>query len=229
MDLHSIIKSQINMKYLWFYLPLLSLFSYTACANDRPVKEQQIEKSLTEKNNMENIESIVLGGGCFWCVEAVYLELKGVISVKSGYAGGTEKNPTYREVASGMTSHAEVIKVEFDPNVVSLEEIFEVFFFTHDPTTLNRQGNDKGPQYRSIILYTNDEQKALAEKYIDDFAPTLWEDPIVTELKKLDVFYEAEDYHQEYFSNNPNQPYCQFVVNPKVQKFRKKFADKLKN
>jgi peptide-methionine (S)-S-oxide reductase len=203
------------------------LCSVFACTEAQTPKKNQTNDKINQIESM-NTERIVLGGGCFWCVEAVYTELKGVITVKSGYAGGKEKNPTYKEVAYGLTSHAEVVEIVFDADVINLEEILEVFFATHDPTTLNRQGNDVGPQYRSIILYENDQQRSIAESVSTNFAPSLWDDPIVTEIKPLTIFYEAEDYHQEYFANNPNQPYCRLVINPKVQKFRKQFADKLK-
>lgn len=170
-----------------------------------------------------------LGGGCFWCLEAVLLELAGVESVVSGYAGGHVENPTYQQVCTGATGHAEVVQVTFDPTVVSFREILEVFFTIHDPTTLNRQGNDVGPQYRSAIFYHNEEQREVAQKTIAELdAADIWDNPIVTEVTSLDTFYEAEDYHQNYFENNSRQPYCQFVVAPKVAKFRKKFADKRK-
>ena len=207
----------------------LLLCTVFACTEAQtPSKSQNPKTDNIKEMESINTERIVLGGGCFWCVEAVYTELKGVITVQSGYAGGKEKNPTYKEVAYGLTSHAEVVEVVFDADIISLEEILEVFFATHDPTTLNRQGNDVGPQYRSIILHENEQQQAIAEQVKTNFAASLWDDPIVTEIKPLTVFYEAEDYHQEYFANNPNQPYCRLVINPKVQKFRKQFADKLK-
>jgi peptide-methionine (S)-S-oxide reductase len=173
-------------------------------------------------------DSIVLGGGCFWCVEAVYLQLDGVTKVISGYAGGKPKNPTYREVCSGLTGHAEVVKVVFEPEKISLAEILEIFWTAHDPTTLNKQGADAGTQYRSVIFYNNDAQKAAAEQSIKTVANTIWNDPIVTEISPLPTFYIAEDYHQNYFNLNSNQPYCQIVINPKIEKVRKKFASKLK-
>ena len=172
-------------------------------------------------------EIATLGGGCFWCVEAVYNQLKGVSSAISGYAGGHVANPTYREVCNKTTGHAEVVQVEFDNDVVSFGQILDIFFTVHDPTTLNRQGNDVGPQYRSIILYHNDEQKRIAEEKIKEFNE-VWSDPIVTEVKPCEKFYVAEDEHQEFFTNNPTWPYCQIVVAPKVAKFRKKFFDQLK-
>jgi peptide-methionine (S)-S-oxide reductase len=177
----------------------------------------------------KNLEKATLGGGCFWCTEAVYLQLKGVTDVKPGYSGGHVKNPAYREVCNGTTGHAEVVQVTFDPEQVSFSEILEVFFKTHDPTTLNRQGNDVGTQYRSAVFYHSDEQKEIAEKIIVQFEnEKVYNDPIVTEITAFDTFYPAEDYHINYFARNKNQPYCQFVVAPKVEKFEKIFKNKLK-
>jgi peptide-methionine (S)-S-oxide reductase len=174
-------------------------------------------------------EVATLGGGCFWCLEAVYEELRGVEKVESGYSGGTVPNPTYRQVCSGMTGHAEVVRVTFDPEVVSYREVLEVFFTIHDPTTLNRQGADVGPQYRSAIYYHDEEQRRVAEEVISELEEAgVWEDPIVTEVAPFDVFYRAEDYHQEYFRNNAYQPYCQVVIAPKVAKFRKEHLGRLK-
>jgi peptide-methionine (S)-S-oxide reductase len=180
--------------------------------------------------NLSNGKEIAtLGGGCFWCLEAVYDELKGVEHVESGYSGGPTSNPTYRQVCAGTTGHAEVIQVTFDPSVVSFREILQVFFTIHDPTTLNRQGADVGTQYRSAIFYHSPEQKATSEQVIAELnAAHVWDNPIVTEVTPFEKFYIAEDYHQEYFENNPNQPYCQVVVAPKVAKFRKQFLEKLK-
>ena len=174
-------------------------------------------------------EVTTLGGGCFWCLEAVYDELKGVESVESGYMGGQVENPTYRAVCTGSTGHAEVVRVTFDSDVVSFGEILDVFFTIHDPTTLNRQGADVGTQYRSAIFYHSDEQKQVAEEKIQEITDAgIWDNPIVTEVTPEDTFYIAEDYHQEYFANNPNAGYCRVVVAPKVAKFRKKFIDRLK-
>jgi peptide-methionine (S)-S-oxide reductase len=176
-----------------------------------------------------NLQTATLAGGCFWCLEAVYDELKGVHSVESGYAGGHVDNPSYRAVCSGTTGHAEVVQIRFDPNIVSYRDLLNVFFTIHDPTTLNRQGADIGTQYRSAIFYHDDEQKKIAEEVIRDLnTQKIWDNPIVTEVTKLDKFYVAEDYHQEYFANNPYQPYCQVVVAPKVSKFRKHFIEMLK-
>ncbi len=174
-------------------------------------------------------ELATLGGGCFWCLEAVFEQLRGVEKVESGYAGGTVDNPTYRQVCSGTTGHAEVVQVTFDPAVISFVEILDVFFATHDPTTLNCQGADVGTQYRSVIFYHSPEQKAAAEERIAELNTAgIWDAPIVTQVVPLEKFYRAEDYHQEYFRTNPEQSYCQFVVAPKVAKFRKQFAAKLK-
>jgi peptide-methionine (S)-S-oxide reductase len=176
-----------------------------------------------------NLQTATLAGGCFWCLEAVYDELKGVHSVESGYAGGQMDNPTYREVCNGNTGHAEVVQIRFDPGVISYRDLLNVFFTIHDPTTLNRQGGDIGTQYRSAIFYHDEEQKKIAEEAIKDLnAQRIWDHPIVTEMTKFDKFYVAEDYHQEYFANNPYQPYCQVVVAPKVAKFRKHFLQMLK-
>ncbi|HUE99464.1 MAG TPA: peptide-methionine (S)-S-oxide reductase MsrA [Anaerolineales bacterium] len=176
-----------------------------------------------------NFQTASLAGGCFWCLEAVYDEIKGVHSVESGYAGGQMDNPTYREVCNGNTGHAEVVQVHFDPNVVSYRDLLNVFFAIHDPTTLNRQGADVGTQYRSAIFYHDEEQKKIAEELIKDLnAQQIWDKPLVTEVSKLDKFYVAEDYHQEYYARNPYQPYCMAVVAPKVSKFRKHFLELLK-
>ena len=174
-------------------------------------------------------EVATLGGGCFWCLEAVFQELKGVEKVESGYTGGTGADPTYREVCSGTTGHAEVVQVTFDPEAISFEEILEVFFTIHDPTTMNRQGVDVGTQYRSAIFYDTPEQKKIAEQVIKEVnAAGIWDEPIVTEVTPLKTFYPAEDYHQEYYKINPEQPYCQVVIAPKIAKFRKQYLTKLK-
>ena len=176
-----------------------------------------------------NLQTATLAGGCFWCLEAVYDEIKGVHSVESGYTGGHVDNPSYRAVCNGDTGHAEVIQVHFDPGVVSYRDLLNVFFAIHDPTTLNRQGADVGTQYRSAIFYHDEEQKKVAEELIRDLnAQQIWDKPIVTQVEKLDKFYVAEDYHQEYFARNPYQPYCMAVVAPKVSKFRKHFLELLK-
>ena len=175
------------------------------------------------------LEIATLGGGCFWCLEAVFEQLRGVTKVESGYAGGSVPQPSYRQVCSGTTGHAEVVQVTFDPAVISFREILEVFFATHDPTTLNRQGPDVGTQYRSAIFYHTPEQKQVAEQVIAELnRANIWGAPVVTQVVPLEAFYQAEDYHQEYFRRNPGQGYCLAVVSPKVAKFRKQFAAKLK-
>lgn len=185
--------------------------------------------SENPSGNPATTEVATLGGGCFWCLEAVYDELKGVISVESGYMGGKNPHPTYEQVCGGRSGHAEVVQVTFDPAVVSFKEILEVFFVIHDPTTLNRQGNDSGTQYRSAIFYHSSGQKTAAEQVMANLGGAgLWRDPVVTEVTAASVFYIAEAYHQEYFANNPGAGYCQFVVAPKVAKFRKHFLGKLK-
>jgi peptide-methionine (S)-S-oxide reductase len=175
------------------------------------------------------MELATFGAGCFWCVEAVFQDLQGVQKVVSGYSNGRIANPTYREVCSGLTGHAEVIQITYDPKVISFEELLEVFWKTHDPTTLNRQGNDTGTQYRSGVYYHNDEQRRLAEEYKQKLNDAhAFDKPIVTEIEPLKSFYPAEDYHQNYFKQNGHEPYCQFVARPKVEKVRALFGDKLK-
>lgn len=174
-------------------------------------------------------EQATLGGGCFWCLEAVFELAEGVEQVKSGYAGGDAPNPTYKAVCAGTTGHAEVVQVTFDPQVISYRDLLEIFFTVHDPTQLNRQGNDVGTQYRSAVFHHTEEQAQTARSVIEEMdAEGVWDAPIVTELTALDVFYPAEDYHDAYFQRNGNQPYCQFVVAPKVVKFRQKFAHRLR-
>lgn len=177
----------------------------------------------------KQLQTATLGGGCFWCLEAVYELVNGVESVVSGYAGGHVANPSYERVCTGTTGHAEVTQVTFDPSVVSLSHLLDIFFTIHDPTTLNRQGYDVGPQYRSIILYHNDEQKAEAEAAIKRVVEQgLYRDPLVTQVEPLDIFYKAEDYHQEYFRSNPGASYCQVIIEPKVAKFRDKYLADLR-
>ena len=184
---------------------------------------------MMENNGSSRTEVATLGGGCFWCLEAVYQELRGVEKVKSGYSGGDVPNPTYRQVCSETTGHAEVVQVTFDPNEVSYRDILEVYFTIHDPTTLNRQGADVGTQYRSAIFYHSEEQKRVAEEAISDLdAEGIWNNPIVTEVVPFDEFYVAEGYHQDYFRNNGFQPYCQVIIAPKVAKFRKQHLERLK-
>jgi len=179
---------------------------------------------------MANLETATLAAGCFWCVEAVFDDLQGVEDVVSGYAGGHTENPTYKEVCSETTGHAEVVQMRFDPEVLSFADLLRVYFTVHDPTTLNRQGNDVGSSYRSAIFYHSDAQRTTAESVLAEItAEELYPNPIVTEVSALDKFWPAEDYHQEYFANNPSQPYCSGVVAPKVAKFRQKFASRLKS
>lgn len=180
-------------------------------------------------NDTKRTESATLGGGCFWCLEAVYERVEGVTGVRSGYAGGDKPEPTYQEVCSGTTGHAEVVEVRFDPDVISYREILEIFFAIHDPTTVDRQGADVGSQYRSAIFHHSDAQRETAEELVRELeADDVFGAPIVTEIAPLDTFWPGEDYHQEYFRRNPHQPYCQVVVAPKVAKFRQRFAHRLR-
>ncbi len=219
-----------------YSLLISAIVLISACNSNNQLVEKDnsqtntLNQTIEKMDNMKDYELATLGGGCFWCVEAIYLELKGVEKVVSGYAGGKIKNPSYREISAGTTGHAEVIQVTYDPKVISYAEVLEIFWHSHDPTTLNRQGNDVGTQYRSAIFYHNEEQKAIAEKSLKDTdASDLWDDPIVTEIAPLDVFYKAEDYHQNYYNlNRDKNPYCSIVIAPKLVKFREKFEDKLK-
>lgn len=177
-----------------------------------------------DQNATDDTETAVFGAGCFWCVEAIYERVNGVKSVESGYAGGHVEDPTYKQVTTGTTGHAEVARLEFDPNVISYEELLQVFWHTHNPTTKNRQGADVGPQYRSVIFYLNDEQKKIAEESLKKTDKSdLWEDPIVTEIEPLSNYSVAENYHQNYYENNPNAGYCSIVIAPKIAKFKKDF------
>ena len=190
-----------------------------------------INSKITEpKGDQSNMETATLAGGCFWCIETIFDELKGVDKVISGYSGGKTENPTYEEVCTGRTGHAEVVQITFDPSVISYKQLVEIFFYVHDPTTLNQQGADKGTQYRSAIFYHSDEQKKIAEEVIKETeASGLWDDPIVTEVTEFDKFYSAEDYHQDYYVNNKEKSYCSIVIAPKVQKFYKKYDYLLKD
>ena len=201
---------------------LLYLFiSFSACA-------QNNTNSKPNKINMTNIETITLGSGCFWCTEAFFQRLKGVVKVTSGYSGGFVDNPTYEQVCDKNTGHAEVCQVLFDTTKISLDEILSVFWKTHDPTTLNQQGNDIGPQYRSVVFFHNKHQEDLAKKYINELnAAKAWPNPVVTTVEAFEKFYAAENYHQNYYNNNKNQGYCRYVIGPKLEKFEKVFADKL--
>jgi len=177
----------------------------------------------------EQREIATLGGGCFWCLDGIFRDLKGVEKVESGYAGGQTKNPSYREVCAGTTGHAEVVQVTFDPSAISFRDVLGVFFTIHDPTTPNRQGADVGTQYRSVVLYHSDDQRRIAEQVISELTDAkVWDDPIVTQIVPYTTFYPAEQYHQDYFAQNPDQPYCRVVIAPKVSKFRKRYLDRLK-
>jgi len=204
----------------------LLVFVITAGCQEAKSTHIKVKKEM----NVKNPEKATLGSGCFWCTEAVFERVNGVVDVVSGYAGGTTENPSYQDVCSGTTGHAEVVQVTYDADVISYDEILEIYWKTHDPTTLNRQGNDVGTQYRSVIFYHNDEQKHKAEYYKSKLEKSgAWKDPVVTEIKPLTKFYPAEDYHQNYYEKNPYQGYCAFVIQPKIEKFEKVFKDKLKN
>jgi peptide-methionine (S)-S-oxide reductase len=217
-------------------LTILIIFAYSnsflvSCAQKRTDYESNKSAipETTIKSNL-TMDTATFGAGCFWCVEAQFQLLDGVISVTSGFSGGTVKNPAYREVCNGTTGHAEVCQIVYDPSKISFDELLAAFWQTHDPTQLNRQGNDVGTQYRSVIFYHNEKQKELAEKYKKELnASGAWDKPIVTEISPAGPFYKAEDYHQNYFNGNGEQPYCQYVIQPKVEKFRKVFKDKLKH
>jgi peptide-methionine (S)-S-oxide reductase len=206
-----------------------SLFSCNNSGDVKAVPQIQEQQMNTEQSGNAAYDTATFGAGCFWCVEAVYQQLEGVISVTSGYSGGDVKNPTYKEVCYGKTGHAEVTQIVYDPKIISYADLLQAFWAAHDPTTLNRQGNDVGTQYRSVIYYHNEQQHKLAEQYKKELdASHAFADPIVTEISPMTEFYKAEDYHQDYYNQNGDQPYCQFVVKPKVEKFQKVFKDKLK-
>lgn len=207
-------------------IALTCLVLAASCQAEPPRPKQ----SNSEKEKpMGKLATATFGGGCFWCTEAVFLELQGVEKVTSGYSGGRVPNPTYEQVCSGTTGHAEVIQIEYDPEKIDFSQLLEVHFKTHDPTTLNRQGADVGTQYRSVVFYHDQQQKETAEQVIKQFNEQgVYDDPVVTEVAEFEKFYPAEQYHQDFFANNPNQGYCRAVVQPKVEKFRKVFADKLK-
>ncbi len=189
-----------------------------------------MDQNQTQSPLSESIQVATLGGGCFWCTEAAFSQLKGILKVESGYSGGHVKNPTYEDVCSGETGHAEVVQISFDPKIISYKDILEIFFTVHDPTTLNRQGADAGTQYKSVVLFHNEEQKALAEETIRELSKAnLYSDPIVTQVVPFTEFYKAEDYHQEYFRRNSRAPYCQVVIAPKVMKLREHYRDRLKD
>lgn len=216
------------MKRLFIFLAIFLPF-LGGCQNQNPSAKVQLKKKPMTTTTPSHFDTATFGGGCFWCTEAMFAELKGVQSAVSGYSGGTVKNPSYKEVCAGTTGHAEVIQVVYDPSIITFAQLMQVFFLTHDPTTLNRQGNDIGTQYRSVVFYRNEEEKRIAQETIAEVATSgVYSDQIVTTLEPFEVFYEAEDYHQDYFSQNSNQPYCSLVINPKLMKFRKTFESLLK-
>lgn len=206
----------------------LILMAIPGCKSGAQPTQKVMDMSEKEITSVKT-DTATFGAGCFWCVEAVFQELDGVMSVSSGYMGGAVKNPTYKEVCTGQTGHAEVARIIYDPAKISFADLLEVFWKTHDPTTLNRQGADVGTQYRSVIFYHSEEQKTEAESYkkkLDESGA--WDKPLVTEISPAEIFYEAEEYHQNYYTQNGDASYCQFVIRPKMDKFRKAFADKLK-
>ena len=203
---------------------------FTPSPSGQKPRESGKGKEVQMNQNHHKIEQITLGGGCFWCLEAVFSDLKGVDEVHSGYTGGSLPDPTYRQVCEGDTGHAEVVRIAFHPDIIALKEILRIFFAIHNPTTLNQQGADLGTQYRSAIFYQNSEQRKIAEEVISEVERSkIWNGAVVTETAPLKTFYPAEDYHQEYYRNNPDQPYCVAVIAPKVLKFRKFYFEKLKN
>lgn len=213
------------MSTLSFIIITVHLFSCNENTKTIPAMQNITKSDLTTSST----DTITFGAGCFWCVEAVFQQLEGVISVTSGYSGGDIKNPTYKEVCAGNTGHAEVCQIVYDPKKITVADLLQAFWLSHDPTTLNRQGNDIGTQYRSVIFYHNDYQKEQAERYRKELnASGAYSDPIVTEIAPFTIFYKAEDYHQNYFNENGDAPYCQFVIKPKVEKFQKVFKNKLK-
>lgn len=219
-----------RLRYIWaLSLGIFSLVAFGNCSESPNAKVMSEEPNLENVENIEGMDTITLGAGCFWCVEAIFQELEGVHKVIAGYANGTVKNPSYKEVCSGRTGHAEVAQVHYDPDKISIDEILEVFWQTHDPTTLNRQGADVGTQYRSGVYYHNEEQKEKAEHYKAKLNESgAFEDSVVTEIEPLKSFYEAENYHQDYYNNNSGEGYCKMVIRPKLEKFRKVFKEKLK-
>lgn len=213
---------------LFMFVVATTLFGNASCTSRENVYSGT-ENSMSEIISNDSLQVATFGSGCFWCTEAIFQQVDGVIKVESGYSGGKVKNPTYREVCSGLTGHAEVTQLTYDPKKVSFEELLEVFWGTHDPTTLNRQGADEGTQYRSAIFYHTPEQKQLAETYKKKLdASGAFNDPIVTEITAFTNFYKAEDYHQNYYNLNGSAPYCSFVIKPKLDKFKKVFGDKMK-
>lgn len=217
------LKLKYSIAVTWF-----TAIFFTACGQSPAAKQKE---SIMENKNITagTLDTATFGSGCFWCVEAVFQLLDGVTKVESGYSGGHIKNPSYREVCNGTTGHAEVCQITYDKSKISFKDLLEVFWKTHDPTTLNRQGNDAGTQYRSAIFYHNAEQKELAEKYKSELNKSgAWADPVITEITAYTAFYKADDYHQNYFNQNGSEPYCRYVIQPKVEKFEKVFKDKMK-
>lgn len=216
-----------------YLISLAGAILFMACTNPEKGSQKQSEDlNNNQKSNLmetKNLDTATFGGGCFWCVEAVYQQLNGVVSVASGYSGGQRANPTYEQVCSGATGHAEVIQIVYDTTKISFDELLQVFWTVHDPTTLNRQGADVGTQYRSVVFYHNEYQKEITESYIEKLnTEHAFNNPVVTEVSPFTAFYKAEDYHQNYYNDNQNQPYCSMVIQPKVEKFKKVFGDKLK-
>jgi methionine-S-sulfoxide reductase len=236
-DFRAIDKNKLKSIFILFqFITVFVIISdaYSETINER--NQMENKNLLTSSDKVElpgsssSVDTITLGGGCFWCVEAVYEMLDGVVKVESGYSGGTVKNPAYREVCTGRTGHAEVAQITFDNNKTSVEEILKVFFTVHDPTTLNRQGADVGTQYRSVIFYRNEQQRKIARNIIDELnLEHVYSNPIVTQVTPFTVFYKAEDYHQDYYNQNKEAPYCKLVIQPKLEKFEKVFKDRLKH
>jgi peptide-methionine (S)-S-oxide reductase len=209
---------------------IITLTTLVSCGENKKPNTYMTSDLTSSQNTNYKTETATFGTGCFWCTEAIFEQLKGVIKVSSGYSGGHVDNPTYKEVCDGTTGHAEVVQVVYDPEKLTFDELLEVFWQTHDPTTLNRQGNDVGTQYRSAIFYHNDEQKQKAEKYKRELDTSgAFSKPIVTEITPFSKFYVAENYHQDYYTNNGSQPYCYYVIKPKMEKFKKVFKDKIKH
>jgi peptide-methionine (S)-S-oxide reductase len=216
------------MKRFSIAMSAVLMISIVGSSCGQKAKEEKV-KTITVNEIKPGMEIATFGSGCFWCTEAIFLNIDGVVKVESGYSGGKVKNPTYKEICSGLTGHAEVIQVTYDPNVVTYDELLEIFWQTHDPTTLNRQGADEGTQYRSVVFYHNEGQKTLAESYKKKLTEAkAFDNPIVTEISPYSTFYKAEDYHQNYYNLNGSAPYFSFVIKPKLDKFRKVFKDKLK-
>jgi peptide-methionine (S)-S-oxide reductase len=213
------------LKNIILFLLSIAIYFQSSCSQ----QENHEKNKATMSAIPSKTDTATFGAGCYWCVEAIFQRINGVISVESGFSGGHIKNPTYREVCTGTTGHAEVCQIVYDPQVIGYDELLEVFWKTHDPTTLNRQGNDAGTQYRSVIFYHNDQQRILALSYKEKLEKAgIWNDPIVTEIVPFKVFYKAENYHQNYYNQNASQPYCTFVITPKIEKFEKVFRDKIK-